>query len=127
MSNEFAANGITSGASTDHGRYRITGTPNDSDRFQIPSLRNLSYTYPYMHDGRFKRLQDVINHYSDGKYRESASDPRLRSIAVLDGKEKIDLLAFLLTLNDRQFLFNPAHQDPHAYSLRNQQQSKTIR
>ena len=64
----------------------------DSLHFKIPSLRNLSYSYPYMHDGRFKTLREVLNHYTEQKI-------------PLTSNEKTDIIAFLLTLNDVDFVF----------------------
>jgi len=50
----------------DVGRYAVTLEAADSFLFKVPSLRNLSYTYPYMHDGRFQKINEVLNHYTDG-------------------------------------------------------------
>lgn len=117
MGNEFTENGIPTDCNqADLGRYLITGDSNDLYKFQIPSLRNISFTHPYMHDGRFKRPQEVINHYSDGDYRDKVADHRLKKIERLGPEEKIDLLAFLYTLNDRKFIFDSRHQDPASYS-----------
>ena len=52
----------------DSGRMAITGLESDYMKFKVPSLRNVELTYPYMHDGRLKTLQQVINHYSDGNF-----------------------------------------------------------
>ncbi len=90
----------------DVGRMRITGSPQDSLLFKIPTLRNIQFTYPYMHDGRFKKLLDVVNHYT-GLQASSTLDKRLKAPIVLSANEKIDLVAFLLTLTDREFLFDP--------------------
>jgi cytochrome c peroxidase len=103
--NNFERNGL--GIDTtliDFGRMMITNNEVDSAFFKVPSLRNLSYTYPYMHDGRYRKLKDVLNHYT--------SNPNLsRNKAIdLSSNEKADLIAFLLTLNDREFVFNPKHQ-----------------
>jgi cytochrome c peroxidase len=85
----------------DLGRYRITGNPADSLLFKTPTLRNLAYTYPYMHDGRFRTLRQVLDHY------EEASLP-----TALGPAQKADLLAFLRTLNDSSFVFEPRFQFP---------------
>jgi cytochrome c peroxidase len=114
MRNEFTSDGIT--PTDDEGRSSVTSNHEDAQHFQIPSLRNLSFTAPYMHDGRYKRLQDVINHYSDDDYRNNPADQRLGSIIRLNAAQKIDLLAFLLTLNDKKFIFQPDHLDPTNYS-----------
>ena len=92
------------------GRYVITENENDKRKFKVPSLRNLSFTYPYMHDGRFMTLQEVINHYTSGiEYSETLSLQFNKSIE-LSSNEKVDLISFLLTLNDKDFVFNKKHQ-----------------
>ena len=94
----------------DMGRYVITENENDKRKFKVPSLRNLSFTYPYMHDGRFMTLQEVINHYTSGiEYSETLSLQFNKSIE-LSSNEKVDLISFLLTLNDKEFVFNKKHQ-----------------
>ncbi len=97
-------------ALNDMGRYVITENENDKRKFKVPSLRNLSFTYPYMHDGRFMTLQEVINHYTSGiEYSETLSLQFNKSIE-LSSNEKVDLISFLLTLNDKDFVFNKKHQ-----------------
>ena len=91
----------------DLGRYRISQNPRDSFRFQIPSLRNLSYTYPYMHDGRFEYLKEVIGHYTDGIATIPNLGKELTSGVSLSPSEQKDLTAFLFTLNDSSFCFDP--------------------
>ena len=94
----------------DMGRYVITQNENDKRKFKVPSLRNLSFTYPYMHDGRFMTLKEVINHYTSGiEYSETLSLQFNESIE-LSSNEKVDLISFLLTLNDKDFVFNKKHQ-----------------
>jgi cytochrome c peroxidase len=94
----------------DMGRYVITQNENDKRKFKVPSLRNLSFTYPYMHDGRFMTLKEVINHYTSGiEYSETLSLQFNKSIE-LSSNEKVDLISFLLTLNDKEFVFNKKHQ-----------------
>ena len=94
----------------DLGRYVITENDNDKAKFKVPSLRNLSFTYPYMHDGRFMTLQEVINHYTSGiEYSETLSLQFNESIELYSN-EKVDLISFLLTLNDKDFVFNKKHQ-----------------
>lgn len=88
----------------DYGRMKITKLPSDSLKFKVPTLRNIEFSYPYMHDGRFKKLREVINHYT----QTTALD---RKIDLLPN-EKVDLVAFLLTLSDREFLFNPDFSFP---------------
>ena len=94
----------------DLGRFNISQISTDYYKFKVPSLRNLSYTYPYMHDGRFFTLKDVINHYTDGIAVSKTTSTKLITKIKLTANEKIDLLAFLLTLNDKEFVFNKKHQ-----------------
>ncbi|AEE53143.1 cytochrome-c peroxidase [Haliscomenobacter hydrossis] len=82
----------------DFGRMRITQNPQDSLKFKVPTLRNIQFTFPYMHDGRFKKLREVLNHYT--------SSTQLEKPIVLSADEKVDLLAFLLTLTDQAFLYD---------------------
>jgi cytochrome c peroxidase len=96
----------------DTGRMKITMNSSDSLKFKIPTLRNVEYSYPYMHDGRFKRLSDVINHYTSGIVASKTLAPELKTQIVLSSNEKVDLISFLLTLSDREFVFNPKFQYP---------------
>ena len=86
------------------GRARITQNPTDLYKFKIPSLRNLKYTMPYMHDGRFKTLEQVLDHYDTGIHQSATLDPSLKNGISLTEKQRIDLLAFLNTLNDDEFV-----------------------
>lgn len=112
--NNFHNNGLDDTFSTDHelaamGRFRITGKTEDIGKFKTPSLRNLSYTAPYMHDGRFATLQEVLNHYSSGIKEYPTLAPQLRNF-TLSEDEKQALLAFLKTLDDESFTKNIAHK-----------------
>ncbi|TNE26246.1 MAG: c-type cytochrome [Bacteroidetes bacterium] len=98
----YANNGLDS-VYSDLGRGRITLNPADNGKFKVPSLRNIELTYPYMHDGRFNTLQEVVEHYSHGVQTTNA-DPRLGGPLNLSIKEKEDLLAFLYTLTDHKFI-----------------------
>ena len=65
MNNDFTSNNLPIDSSLmDLGRYHVTHRPQDSLRFKTPSLRNIEYTYPYMHDGRFKTIYEVLDHYN---------------------------------------------------------------
>lgn len=104
----FANNGLAvDTVLMDIGRARISQNPADSLKFKVPTLRNIQFTFPYMHDGRFKKLADVINHYTDGIQQTNTIDKRLQIPIVLSANEKVDLVAFLRTLTDRDFLFDP--------------------
>jgi len=107
---QFENNGLPVDTTlNDVGRFKITQRPEDSLRFKVPSLRNVEFTYPYMHDGRFKKLSQVMEHYTHGiKQSKTLSKPLLKPI-VLSPNEKVDVVAFLLTLTDRSFLFNPRY------------------
>lgn len=91
----------------DLGRYGVTQRPGDSLKFKVPSLRNVEFSRPYMHDGRFNTLREVISHYESGINPSSTVAERLKSGIPLSEHQKADLLAFMLTLSDRAFLFNP--------------------
>jgi cytochrome c peroxidase len=110
---EFANNGLPVDASlNDLGRIRITQKSEDSLLFKIPSLRNTEYSYPYMHDGRFKKLSEVLNHYTQGIHQSTSLAPQLQKGINLNSAEKVDLIAFLLTLSDKEFIFNKKHAFP---------------
>lgn len=94
----------------DLGRYEVTLQTGDSLRFMVPTLRNLEYTYPYMHDGRMRKLGQVLTHYS-GKQLVTSTSKQLPAITI-SPDDRVHLTAFLLTLNDRGFIFNPAHEAP---------------
>ncbi len=105
---EMARNGLAFDTLLkDAGRSRVTEQTKDSGLFKIPSLRNWKYTFPYMHDGRFKQIRDVLRHYSEQKFDDGQS-------TALNATQQTDLLAFLLALNDRHFVFDTTHTFPHA-------------
>lgn len=112
--NLFHNNGLDS-AFTDLGLGNTTGDPNDNGKFRSPSLRNLAYTAPYMHDGRFSTLDEVINHYSEGLQNSSTIDPLMKQISQggvqLSQDDKADLKAFLLSLSDPSFINNSEFQN----------------
>lgn len=89
----------------DKGRGAISGNKWDNGKFRTPTLRNIALTAPYMHDGRFKTLDQVLDHYaSGGHYAENVS-PNVRKL-YLSPQNKKDLIAFLQTLTDSSFVFN---------------------
>jgi len=109
----FENNGLAPDAFLrDPGRAGISKRSADYLKFKVPSLRNIAYTYPYMHDGRFKSLRQVLDHYSGDLHFSPTLAEVLQNNPILETNEKTDLLAFLLTLTDRKFLFNPAHGYP---------------
>ena len=110
---ELANNGLPIDTTlNDYGKGQITGVKADSLLFKIPSLRNLKFTHPYMHDGRFKRLNEVLNHYTKGIQHNKTLSEKFKNPIVLSSNEKTDLIAFLLTLNDSEFVFNPDNKYP---------------
>jgi cytochrome c peroxidase len=114
---EFKANGIgLDPALADFGRMSITQKSKDSLLFKIPTLRNIAYSFPYMHDGRFAKLKDVIQHYATLSASKGLKSKEFskRPIALNDNQQK-DLLAFLKTLSDTEFLFNKKYS---FYSLK---------
>jgi cytochrome c peroxidase len=96
---DFEKNGLPVDTTlNDLGRFNITRNAADSFKFKVPTLRNVQFTFPYMHDGRFKKLREVLNHY--------ASSDKLTKPIALNSNEKTDIIAFLLTLTDNEFLFD---------------------
>lgn len=104
----------------DIGRGIFTGLPADNGRFRVVTLRNIALTAPYMHDGRFTSLEEVIDHYSDGIKTSQTLSPFLQ-IGKLDAKthgfrfteqEKKDIVHFLHLLTDSGFVHNPLFSDP---------------
>ena len=106
QSQAFANNG-SDGAFTDIGREKVTGKASDRGKFAVPSLRNIALTAPYMHDGRFRTLEDVVEHYSTGIPRSATLDPNLAKHpdggVPLSADDKRALVAFLKTLTDEKF------------------------
>jgi cytochrome c peroxidase len=96
----------------DYGRYRVTLQSTDSLKFKVPTLRNIEYTFPYMHDGRFKRLSQVINHYTSGIVDTPTLAAELKFPIQLNSNEKVELINFLLTLSDKSFLFDQKYGYP---------------
>jgi cytochrome c peroxidase len=109
----FANNGLGIDETlNDFGKMKLSGKKEDSLHFKIPTLRNIEYSHPYMHDGRFKKLSEVINHYTSQIRQGNSLSYELRNKIALSANEKVDLIAFLLTLSDKKFVFNPAFQPP---------------
>lgn len=110
---EFASNGLPPDtALRDIGVAGINHQEKDSLQFKVPSLRNLSYSYPYMHDGRFQNLYQVLKHYTNGVRNHKHATLHLEKPIPLTSREQTDLVSFLLTLNDSSFTNNPQHSFP---------------
>lgn len=112
---KFSNNGMDA-VFADHGRELITGNINDRGKFKVPTLRNIALSAPYMHDGRFQTLDEVIEHYSSGIIQSPTIDPLIEFAGQggvqLDVEQKYLLKRFLETLTDEKFVNNPAFQQP---------------
>jgi cytochrome c peroxidase len=102
---DFKNNGLRAGAEdADTGRERATSSAVDRGKFKTPSLRNCELTAPYMHDGQFATLEDVVAHYDHGVQRSATLDPNLAKHPSeglrLTSEEQRALVAFLKTLTD---------------------------
>ena len=82
---------------SDLGLYEITENPSDRWKYRTPTLRNISLSAPYMHDGSISSLREVINFYNNGGIENELLDPLIRPLG-LSGEETDQLLAFLTTL-----------------------------
>lgn len=112
----FRNNGLDHRYNPDSGRQAITLDVTDRYKFKVPSLRNLKYTTPYMHDGRFTTLDQVLDHYNKHVIDDPNLDPLLKKNGELGihltQVEKDNLKAFLLTLNDKVFITNKILSEP---------------
>jgi cytochrome c peroxidase len=103
----FANNGLDD-VFADPGREKVTGKASDLGKFAVPSLRNVALTAPYMHDGRFKTLNQVVEHYVSGVKRSATLDPNIAKHpdggVPLSAPDQKALVAFLKTLTDEKYL-----------------------
>ncbi|MEX1189520.1 MAG: cytochrome c peroxidase [Bacteroidia bacterium] len=113
----YMNNGLDTDAEmTDSGREAVTGNPADRGKFKVTTLRNIELTPPYMHDGRFNTLEEVIDHYDrvklsatlDGSFQQQLPSNGLN----LSSDDKAALVAFLKTLTDYELISNPEYADP---------------
>lgn len=109
----YRSNGLDAVIS-DEGRAGVTARPEDRGLFKVPSLRNVALTSPYMHDGRFNTLEQVLDHYDHGVVASAALDPLLAGGIPLDAEQRRELLAFLNTLTDEQFIRDQRFADTDA-------------
>lgn len=117
---QFRNNGLDNPATAadyvDKGLGQTTGLLTDNGKFKVPSLRNLNFTAPYMHDGRFQTLEQVVDFYSTGVHAAPNVDAGMEFAAQggvnLTPQEKADLIAFLRTLSDDEFITDPRFSDP---------------
>ncbi|MBM3918076.1 MAG: cytochrome-c peroxidase [Sphingomonadales bacterium] len=112
----FFDNGLDEQPAT--GYESVTGSASDRGKFKASSLRNITLTAPYMHDGRFSTLEEVLEHYSHHLKNSPNLDPNLRVANQSEGglnlssQDKQDIIAFLHTLTDSSFISNPAYKMP---------------
>ena len=102
-------------AFTDLGKYNVTKLDTDKAKFKVPSLRNIAVTAPYMHDSRFKTLEEVMEHYNSNVKKSSTTSEILQHNFKglnLNQQDKNDLIAFLKTLTDPVYLSNPEYKSP---------------
>jgi cytochrome c peroxidase len=102
----------------DSGAFLATGNPSDIGRFKVPTLRNIAHTGPYMHDGRFQTLEEVVAFYAndvqlDAPNLDQHMFPWVVGAVDLDAAEQADLVEFLHALTDAEFLTDPAFSDPN--------------
>ncbi len=111
--NSYRNNGLAPDPKlNDIGRKLITGKESDLYKFRVPTLRNIEVTYPYMHDGRFNTMEEVLKYYAEGKFHASGFDKELNKTTGLTETEKIDLIIFLRTLTDKTFLYDRRFANP---------------
>lgn len=114
---QYINNGLDSDiAMNDNGRMKVTGNTADKGKFKITSLRNIELTPPYMHDGRFNTLEEVVDHYNNGLVYSSTIDPALEATRAtglfLTPQDKLDLVNFLKTLTDRSLAMDKRYSSP---------------
>lgn len=115
--NTFLNNGLKADFSEDKGRMEVTGLPSDLGKFKVPSVRNVEFSFPYMHDGSIPDLDSLIEFYNFGGHPgpENNIDPNMKAAGKgrnWSEKQKQDLIEFLRTMTDYKFLENPAYSDP---------------
>lgn len=114
--NSYHNNGLDSEYSTDHegiaqGRYRITFLSEDMGKFKVPTLRNIVASAPYMHDGRFASLDEVLDHYSHGIKGSSTLDVLIPPAGfALTIEDRQAILSFLEALTDVKFMTDNQHE-----------------
>jgi cytochrome c peroxidase len=117
---KFSNNGLDSITDpmlyADKGQGCVTGKVSDNGKFKIPSIRNLVFTAPYMHDGRFKTLEEVLDFYSEGVKMSPNIDSKMEFAhqggARLNCEEKKQIIAFLITMTDSVFVSDPKFGNP---------------
>lgn len=107
----FRNNGLDAVYDSDSGRAHVTGMHSDVGKFKVPTLRNAEYSGYYMHDGRFNTLEEVMNHYQGGIVSSATLDTALIPSTgfALSETDKQNLIAFIKTLSDINFIQNEAY------------------
>ncbi len=108
----FRNNGLAISTVNDAGRYNVTLQDTDRYKFKVPSLRNLDYSSPYMHDGRFFTVEAVLAHYGGQVQHTPNLDSSLQHGIYINAESKMQLLAFLRTLNDKTFVTDRRFAEP---------------
>ena len=98
--------------SEDIGRELITQNPLDKGKFKVPTLRNIELTYPYMHDGRFQNLTQLLNHHTNNAIITSLTDNYIKNATFFTEAEKSDLIEFLKTLTDYSMIGKVMYSEP---------------
>lgn len=113
--NLFHNNGLDENHDADKGLFRVTNNVADIGKFKTPTLRNVAFTAPYMHDGRFETLDEVLQFYGEGVKVSSTLDPLMSHQGGINmtSHEQKAIKAYLLTLSDTTFLNNPDFSDPN--------------
>jgi cytochrome c peroxidase len=118
--NGFHNNGLIANP-IDSGRGKVTGNSFDNFKMRAPSLRNIELTAPYMHNGMFNTLEEVLNHYNEHIQYNSpnldvlitdATNELGETTLMLTTQEKADIISFLKTLTDEDFISNPKFSNP---------------
>lgn len=113
--NNYFNNGLDSVATlsdfADYGLGEVTNNLYDNGKFRAPTLRNIALTAPYMHDGRFNTLGEVLDHYATGGHGVANEDANIQPFTLTE-QQKQDLIAFLNMLTDTTFVNNPAFRNP---------------
>jgi cytochrome c peroxidase len=112
---QFSNNGLDSTHEVGDGREAVTNNPTDRGKFKVPSLRNIEYSFPYMHDGRFQTLAEVVEFYNMGGHPSPTLDPNMKAAGVgrnWSEAQKQGLIDFMKTLSDTQFLEDTTFTSP---------------
>jgi len=111
---QFLNNGLKA-VYTDEGRAEVTGDPADVGKFKVPSVRNVEFSFPYMHDGSIPNLDSLIGFYNFGGHKHINIDPNMKAAGIgrnWSAGQKQALAAFLRTLTDYEFLQDTSFSDP---------------